>query len=334
MFSQDLAVDLGTSHIRVYQRGEGVVAEEPTVVAVHSGAFGRRVLALGREALPMIGRTPDNIDAIRPIRGGAIDNYEVSDALLTHLVRRVHGRNGWVRPRMVVAVDHGATQMSVRAVRDSCESAGARDVRLVSRPLAAAAGAELDIHAPSGNMIVDIGAGTTEIAVISMSSVIAHETIDVAGEAMDEAVIRYMKREHALLVGDPTAERLKHLAGAVTPSERVTVPSVKGRCLRQGVPRAVDVPLAGLCNALSEPLKAIAAAILRVLDRTPPELASDVVDHGVVLVGGGALLAGIDAVLRDATGLAMVCCENPQHAVAVGAGRVLEELDLMEKIAS
>jgi len=334
IFSQDLAVDLGTSHIRVYQRGVGVVAEEPSLVVVQSGPTGRRVLALGRQALPMLGRTPTSIEAVRPIRRGVIDNYEVADALLTHLVRRVHGRNNWVRPRMVMAVDHAAPQMSLRAVRDSCETAGARDVRLVSRPLAAAAGAQLNFHAPSGIMIIDIGGGKTEITVLSMSSVIAHDTLDVAGEALDDAVIRHMMREHALLIGSPTAERLKQRAGALSGGgDPQVIHGVKGRCMRRGTPRSVDVPAPEISVALRAPIETIARAALKVLERTPPELASDVVDHGVVLTGGGCLLTDLDTTLRDLTGLAMVRAEHPAQAVALGVGRVLEEIDLMERVA-
>jgi rod shape-determining protein MreB len=335
LFSQDLAVDLGTSFTRIHLRNAGPVCEEPTVVALHTDRGGRRrVTAIGTAARPMLGRTPDDIQAIQPIRRGRVADFEVAEALLLHLVRRVHGRNGWMRPRMVVAVPHHASDMEVRAVRDSCESAGAREVQLVPRPIAAALGAQLPIHEPSGTLVVDVGGGSTEVSVLSLSGVVSCHTVDGGGEGMDEAIIEWLGREKRLLVGQPSAERLKiELGTASHPDPRRTA-VVKGRCLRRGVPRAETVSAVDVHQALLPHVEAIAAAVRTAIEDAPPELGSDIVDHGVVLTGGGAALDGLDRALRDRTGLPVVCAENPERAVITGIGRVLDEPGLTLAIAS
>ncbi|MEQ1564015.1 MAG: rod shape-determining protein [Myxococcota bacterium] len=336
LFSQDLAVDLGTSVTRIHLRNAGTVCEEPTVVALHTDRGGRRrVTAIGAEARPMLGRTPDDIQAVQPIRNGRVADFEVAEALLLHLVRRVHGRNGWMRPRMVVAVPHHASDMEVRAVRDSCESAGAREVQLVPRPIAAALGAQLPIHEPSGTLVVDVGGGSTEVSVLSLSGVVSCHTVDGGGEGMDDAIIDWLQRERRLLVGRPTAERLKIELGTASLDHGTRANAlVKGRCLRRGVPRAESVSAVDVYQALVPHVDAIAAAVRRAIEEAPPELGSDIVDHGVVLTGGGARLEGLDRALRDRTGLPVVCAENPERAVIAGVGRVLDEPGLQLAIAS
>lgn len=335
LFSQDLAVDLGTSATRVHLSGSGVVADQPSVVAVLDDRAGRRrVIAIGDEALPMLGRTPDDIQAIQPVRAGRIVDFEVAEALLLHLVRQIHGRNGWMRPRMVVAVPHGASDMELRAVRDSCESAGARAVHMVPRPLAAALGAGLPVHAPSGHLVIDLGAGATEVSVLSLSGVVASHQVPFGGDALDEAIVAWCKREHALLVGQPSAHRVKIELGTALHPDPGASTWIKGRCLRSGTPRSTQVTATGVCQAIQPALQTIADGIRKVLHEVPPELASDIVETGGVLVGGGAQLEGIERCLGHLTGLPMIVADAPTRAVVDGAGRVLEELDLREAMAS
>ena len=335
LFSQDLAVDFGTSTTRFYQRGAGVVCDEPTVVSVQTDSRGRRgVLAIGGEAKQMLGRTPADITAIQPVRDGQIHDYEVAEALLLHLIRRVHGRSGWVSPRMVVAVPHGATEMERRAVRESCETAGAREVHLVPKPLAGALGAQLQVNEPSGHMLVDIGGGTTEISVLSMLGVVSSHTIQGGGGALDQAVMRSLRKRHELLVGQPTAEALKIELGAAAGRDPNARRIVKGRCLLRGVPKAIEVSAQEIAETLEEQISQLAGAIRHVLERTSPELASDIVDQGVVLIGGGSRLWGLDSLLRRQTGLPVVCSEHPHHAVVMGTGQILEEFELLRKVAS
>jgi rod shape-determining protein MreB and related proteins len=335
LFSQDLAVDLGTSATRVHLSGSGVVCDEPSVVAVMDDRRGRRrVIAFGEEALPMVGRTPDDIRAIEPMKAGRVVDFEVAEALLLHMVRRIHGRNGWMRPRMVVTVPFGASDMELRAVRDSCEAAGARAVHLVPRPLAAALGAGLPVHEPSGHLVVDLGAGATEISMLSLSGVVNCTALETGGRTMDEAIIAWCKKAHALLVGRPSAERVKHELGAAHVPDPSKTMWVKGRCLRNGTPHAVKITARGVYDALGPSIDLIAQGIRKVLQDAPPELASDVVETGVVLVGGGALLQGLAEALKARTGLPIIVAENPTRAVIHGAGRVIEELDLREAMAS
>ena len=327
LFSQDLAVDLGSTHTRVFPRGTGVAAVEPSVIAVRTDRQGRRaVVASGEEALPMLGRAPHDTLALQPIRGGRIVDYEAAEAFLLSLVRRIHGRNSWIRPRMVVAVPHGASEMELRAVRDSCESAGAREVHLVPRPVAAAIGADLPIHEASGYLVVDVGGGSTEVSVLSLSGVVASHSVPGGGGGMDEAIVRWVEQHHGLLIGAQTAERVKvQLGSALPPAPADAV--VKGRCLTVGVPRAVKLGADEVHRAILPSVVAIGSAIRSVLEGVAPEIGSDIVDHGVVLTGAGARLAGLDLALRDLTGLPVVVAENPALAVVVGARRLLEQLD-------
>lgn len=336
LFSQDLAVDPGTSRTRVHLRAQGVVCDEPTVVAVHTDRQGRRkVVAIGAEALPMLGRTPEDHEVIEPIRDGRVADFEVAEAFLLHLVRQIHGRNGWIRPRMVVPVPHGASDMEVRALRDSCESAGAREVHLVPRPVAAGLGAGLPIHEPSGHLVVDLGGGSTEVSVVALSGVVTCHGVPGGGVGMDEAIRVWLEREHGLLVGRPTAERLKRELGSAWPTDVEDASAiVKGRCVRRGVPRALEVRAAEVRGALADHVQAIVDAIRGIVEGAPPELASDIVDNGVVLVGGGSRLRGLELAIRQHTGLPVVQAERPEEAVVHGAGRVLEELELLRAVAS
>lgn len=335
LFSQDVAVDIGTSNTRVFVRGGGVVCHEPTVVAVHTSVQGRRrVLAVGHEALPMVGRTPRDVETVQPVREGQIANFEVAEALVLHLVRRAHGRNGWISPRMVVAIPHAATEMARRAVRESCEGAGARQVHLVGRPLAAALGAGLPVDEPSGHLLVDIGGGSTEVSIVSMRGVVASLTVPGGGEAMDESVVRWLLEQHGLLVGSRTAERLKVEIGTALAGSTIEKRTIAGRCLALGIPRAVTVTSDDLRQAIAPRIAEIAQAVRVVLERTPPELATDIVEHGVVVTGGGSRLRKIDVALRQATGLPVVCADPDGGSVARGAGILLEQADLLRAVAS
>jgi rod shape-determining protein MreB len=334
LLSQDLALDLGSSRTRVHLRGTGVVLDLPSVVTIRTHRSGRKeVTAVGDEAEAMIGRTPRDMDAVRPVRAGRIVAFEAADALLLHIVQAIHGRTGWVRPRMVVAVGQDAPELVHRAVRDSCERVGAREVHLVSKPLAAALGCGLDLESPAGHMIVDIGAGTTQVAVLCMNEVVASTTLEIGGDVFDGAILRHLLRQHALLVGQPSAARVKHAIGAALEPEAGARLAVAGRCMRQGVPRMVQLTAPEVSECLSEPIAAIAAGIRRVLEQTPPEVASDVVDHGVILTGGGSQLRNLDIALRAGTGLAILPAGVVDHAVIGGAGVALEQMRVLERVA-
>jgi rod shape-determining protein MreB len=334
LFSQDLAVDLGTSNTRVRVRNTRETADEPTVVTIHTDRGGRRtVTAVGHEARPMLGRTPVDLCAIQPIRGGRVVDFEVAEAMLVHLVRRVHGRSAWMRPRMVVAMPHHATDMEVRAVRDSCESAGAREVKLVPRPIAAALGADLPIHEPSGVLVVDLGGGATEVSILSLNGVVASSVVPGGGEGMDASILRMLEEERSLLVGRPSAERLKIELGTASDPDPDRRATVRGRCRLGGIPRAEEVSASDVHRALLPHIEAIAAAIRKMVDEAPPEISADIVDQGVVLTGGGAKLRHLDRALRDRTGLSVVCAERPEHAVIKGVSRVLQDATLYETIA-
>jgi rod shape-determining protein MreB len=334
LFSQDLAVDLGTTGTRIYQRGSGVVCDEPTIVAVFSDPRGaRRVLAIGEQALPMVGRTPGDIRLVQPVRVGQVADFEVAEAFLLQLVRRVHGRNAWMSPRMVVAVPHQATDMERRAVRESCEAAGAREVHLVPRPVAAALGAGLPIEQASGHMVVDLGGGTTEVSIVSMHGVVASTCVPGGGEAMDEAIIAWLAEKERLLVGRPTAERVKIELGNAVDDGWLATAQVAGRCLERRIPRSVEVTSDHIRDALTPRVLEVAEAIRGVLEECPPELAGDIVDNGVVLTGGGSALRGLDLALGQLTGLPVVTAEEPRRAVALGAGRILETASVLRAVA-
>jgi rod shape-determining protein MreB len=330
LFSNDLSIDLGTANTLVYQKGKGIVMDEPSVVAVHKDT--NRVLAVGKEAKNMLGRTPGSIVAIRPMRDGVIANFEITEAMLRYFIQKVHNRKTLVRPRIVISVPSGITQVEKRAVRDSAQSAGAREVYLVEEPMAAAIGAGMPIQEPSGNMIVDIGGGTTEVAVISLSGIVFAKSIRIAGDEMDEAIVNYVKRKYNLLIGERTAEQIKIEIGSAFPQETRQTLDIKGRDLVAGVPRTQSISDAEIREAMLEPVNAIIDTIKIALERTPPELAADIVDKGIVLAGGGALLRGLDALIREETGLPITIAEDPLTCVVIGTGRVLDELDLLRQI--
>jgi rod shape-determining protein MreB and related proteins len=334
LFSNDLAIDLGTATTLTFVRGKGIVANEPSVVAVQRGASGtKKVLAVGKEAKEMLGRTPGNIVAIRPMKDGVIADFEVTEAMLRYFIQKAHNRRTLVRPRIIICVPSGITEVEKRAVRDSALAAGAREVYLIEEPMAAAIGAGLPITEPSGNMIVDIGGGTTEVAVISLAGIVFSKSIRVAGDKMDEAIVSYIKRKYNLLIGERTAEHIKKEIGSAYPLDDVLTIEVKGRDLVAGVPKTLTVNSDEIREALAEPVNAIVDAVRVVLERTPAELSADIVDKGIVLSGGGALLKNIDILLREETGLPVMVAENPQLAVVLGTGRALDELQLLREVA-
>jgi rod shape-determining protein MreB and related proteins len=334
LFSNDLAIDLGTANTLVYVKGEGIVCNEPSVVAVQKDNRGsRRVLAVGAEAKRMLGRTPGNINAIRPLKDGVIADFEITEAMLRYFIQKIHNRKTLVRPRIIICVPFGVTEVEKRAVRESAESAGAREVYLVEEPMAAAIGAGLPITEPTGNMIVDIGGGTTEVAVISLAGIVFSKSIRVGGDKMDEAIVQYVKRKYNLLIGERTAELVKITIGSAYPGDEIQTMEIKGRDLVAGVPKTVEITDEEIRESIVEPINAIVEAVRIGLERTPPELASDIVDKGIVLAGGGALLRNLDTLLREQTGLPVMLADEPLEAVVMGAGKVLDELTLLRDIA-
>ena len=335
MFSNDLAIDLGTANTLVYLKGKGVVVDEPSVVAVQKDHHGqRRVLAVGKEAKTMLGRTPGSIVAIRPMKDGVIADFDVTEEMLRHFIQKVHNRKALVRPRIVICVPSGITQVEKRAVRESAESAGAREVYLIEEPMAAAIGAGLPITEPSGNMIVDIGGGTTEVAVISLAGIVYAKSVRVGGDKLDEALVQHLKRKYNLLVGERTAEQIKIEVGSAYPDEHDQEGGieVKGRDLVTGIPKTLNIDASEVREALQEPVNAIVEAVRIALERTPPELAADIVDKGIVLAGGGAKLRNLDRMLREETGLPVVIAEDPLSCVVLGSGKVLDHLDLLKRV--
>ena len=333
LFSNDLAIDLGTANTVVYAKGQGIVVSEPSVVAVARDGRGvDKVRAVGKSAKEMLGRTPGNIVAIRPMKEGVIADFEITEAMLRYFIARVHDRKRMVRPRIVIAVPSGITSVEKRAVRESAMSAGAREVYLIDEPMAAAIGAGLPVTEPSGNMIIDIGGGTTEVAVISLSGIVYSNSTRVGGDKMDEAIINYIKRRYNVLIGERTAELIKINIGTAVEDEPRSM-EVKGRDLVAGVPKVQEIKSDEVREALSEPVNAVVEAAKSALERTPPELAADIVDKGIVLVGGGALLRNLDILLREATGLPVMLAEDPLTAVAIGTGRTLDELPLLKEVA-
>jgi rod shape-determining protein MreB len=333
-FSNDLAIDLGTANTLVFAKGKGIVVSEPSVVAVaHEGRGVDRVRAVGKEAKEMLGRTPGNIVAIRPMKDGVIADFEITEAMLRYFITRVHDRKRMVRPRIVIAVPSGITEVEKRAVRESAMSAGAREVYLIDEPMAAAIGAGLPVTEPSGNMIVDIGGGTTEVAVISLSGIVYANSTRVGGDKMDEAIINYVKRKYNLLIGERSAEIVKVDIGTAYPIDDVQSIEVKGRDLVAGVPKILEIKTEEVREALAEPVNAVVESVKIALEQTPPELAADIVDKGIVLVGGGSLLHNLDVLLRETTGLPVMLAEDPLTAVVEGAGRTLDELPLLKDIA-
>lgn len=333
LFSNDLAIDLGTATTLIYVKGRGIVSCEPSVVAVqrdHRG--GKRVLAVGREAKNMLGRTPGSIEAIRPLRDGVIADFEVTEAMLRYFIARAQDRRTLVKPRIIICVPFGITEVEKRAVKESAEGAGAREVYLIEEPMAAAIGAGLPITEPSGNMVVDIGGGTTEVAVISLSGIVYSQSVRVGGDKMDDAIIAYLKRKYNLLIGEQSAERVKCRLGNAHPSENLETLEVKGRDLLAGVPKTVIANGDEIREALTEPINAIVEAVMTALERTPPELSADIVDKGIVLTGGGALLKNLDVLLREETGLPVTLADDPVSAVVLGSGKALDQIELLREV--
>jgi rod shape-determining protein MreB len=330
--SSDIAIDLGTANTLVYLKGRGIVLNEPSVVALRTAGGRKSVYAVGTEAKMMLGRTPGHMEAIRPMRDGVIADFEVAEEMIKYFIRKVHNRKGFVNPKVIVCVPSGATAVERRAINDSCLSAGARRVGLMYEPMAAAIGAGLPIHEPTGSMVVDIGGGTTEVAVLSLSGIVYSRSVRVGGDKMDEAIISYMRRHHNLLIGETTAERIKKEIGTARAPEDglgLTI-DVKGRDLMQGVPREVTVSEKQAAEAVAEPASQIIEAVKVALEATPPELAADIADKGIMLTGGGALLRGLDLEISDATGLPVTVADDPLTCVALGVGKVLEHPQWMK----
>jgi len=330
LFSNDMGIDLGTATTLVFVKGEGVVLCEPSVVAIERGTS--HVLAVGEEAKRMLGRTPGNIIAIRPMKDGVISDFEITEAMLRFFIKKVHHRKVLVRPRIVIAIPSGITEVEKRAVKDSAERAGARDVFLIEEPIAAAIGVGLPIQEPIGNMIIDIGGGTTEIAVISLCGTVFSKSIRIGGDEMNEAVIEYLKKTYNLMVGERTAEDIKIKIGSAYPLEEEMSMEVKGRDLVAGLPKTVTITSEEIREALQEPLRAILEVIKISLERTPPELAADLIDHGIVMAGGGSLLRCLDKLISEETGLPVHITDDPVTAVANGTGIVLSEIQYLRKV--
>lgn len=330
LFSNDMGVDLGTATTLVYVKGEGIVLCEPSVVAIERGTS--HVLAVGEEAKRMLGRTPGNIIAIRPMRDGVIADFEITEAMLRYFIKKVHHRRVLVRPRIVIAIPSGITEVEKRAVKDSAERAGAREVFLVEEPVAAAIGVGLPIDEPIGNMVIDIGGGTTEIAVISLAGIVFSKSIRIGGDEMDEAIIEYLKKTYNLMVGERTAEDIKIKIGSGYPLEEEMTMEVRGRDLVAGLPKAITITSEEVREALLEPLRAIVEMTKISLERTPPELAADLIEHGIVMAGGGSLLRGLDKLIAEETGLPVHIAEDPLTAVANGTGKILNEIHYLKKV--
>lgn len=335
LFSTDMAIDLGTSNTLVFVQNRGIVINEPSVVAVQRELGGRaEKLAVGREAKDMIGRTPGNIQAIRPVKDGVIADFDACAVMLTDFIRRAHGRSPLAKPRVIVCVPLGITEVEKRAVQDAAESAGAREVITIEEPMAAAIGAGMPITEPSGNMIVDLGGGTTEVAVISLGGIVVRHTVRVGGDEMDEAIMSYIKRRYSLLIGERTAEQIKIRLGSAYPDDEILTMEVRGRDQVAGVPKTIEVSSEEIREAMAEPITAISEAVRISLERTPPELASDIVDRGIILAGGGALLRNLDVLLKKETGLPVFISDEPLTGTVLGAGKALENLDLLEQLST
>ncbi|MBI5237967.1 MAG: rod shape-determining protein [Deltaproteobacteria bacterium] len=332
LFSSDLAIDLGTASTLIYVKGKGIVSNEPSVVAVKKDGRGKRVLAVGKEAKAMLGRTPGNIIAIRPLKDGVIADFEVTEEMLKYFIAKVHNRRLLVRPRIIIGVPSGITQVEKRAVRESAYSAGASEVYLIEEPMAAAIGAGLPITEPSGNMIVDIGGGTSEIAVISLSGIVVAKSIRVGGDKLDEMIVQYIKRKYNMSIGTGVAESIKISFGLPLSEGNDEKFEIKGSNLITGIPTTLEIDSSEIREALNEPINAIIEAIKHVLEITPPELAADLVDKGIVLAGGGALIKNLDVILREETKLPVSIAEDPLTCVVKGAGKVLDEIKLLREV--
>ncbi len=334
-FSNDLAVDLGTANTLIYVKGKGIVANEPSVVAIQeTNGRTKRILAVGKEAKEMVGRTPGSIKAIRPLKEGVIADFDVAQKMLEYFIKKAHNnRKSFVRPRIIVSVPIGITEVEKRAVRESAEAAGAREVYLIEETMAAALGAGMAVTEPGGNMVVDIGGGTTGVAVISLAGIVVSKSVKVGGDRLDESIAQYVKGSYSMLIGERTSEMVKIKLGKAMGNGDVGTMNVKGRDLRAGIPKTVEITSEEVREALSSPLSSIVESIKQTLERTPPELAADIVDSGIVLTGGGALLGGIDDLINDATGLPVSVAEDPLTSVVLGSGKALDELDLLKEVS-
>jgi rod shape-determining protein MreB len=334
LLSADMAIDLGTANTLVYVKGKGIVLDEPSVVAITNNRGRKQVLAVGEEAKQMVGRTPGNIEAIRPLRDGVIADFEVAEEMIKHFIRKVHNRRGFASPRVIICMPSGSSAVERRALQESAESAGARRVFLIEEPMAAAIGAGLPVTEPTGSMVVDIGGGTTEVAVLSLGGIVYARSIRVGGNKMDEAIISYIRRNHNLLIGESTAERIKkEIGSACLPEDgNGRVLEIKGRDLMNGVPKEIVISQRQIAESLAEPVSAIIEAVKVALEHTAPELSADIVDKGIVLTGGGSLLGNLDFVLRHATGLPVSLADEPLTCVALGTGRCLEEMKTLRHV--
>jgi rod shape-determining protein MreB len=330
IFSNDIAIDLGTSNTLVFSRGRGVVLSEPSIVAINK--LTNKVEAVGREAKEMLGRTPGHIVAVRPLKDGVIADFDVTEQMISYFIRRANNRRVWVRPRIVIGVPSGITQVEERAVKDTAYRAKATEVYLIEEAMAAAIGAGLPITEPSGNMIVDIGGGTTDVAVISMAGIVYSRSIRVGGTAMDEAIINYVKRNYNLLIGERTAEQIKISIGSAYPLDEELTLDIKGRDLVEGKPKTITITDREIREALSEVTSSIVESVRMALERTPPELSADFVDKGMILTGGGSLLRNLDVRLREETGVPVSIAEDPLSSVVLGVGRILDDIDLLRRV--
>jgi rod shape-determining protein MreB len=331
LFSDDLAIDLGTANTLVFTRNGGIVVREPSVVVINK--LTNKIEAVGNAAKEMLGRTPGNIESVRPMKDGVIADFDITEQMLKYFIKKAHGGRSWVRPRIVIGVPSEITPVEKRAVRDSAEQAGASEVYLVEQAMMAAIGAGLPITEPSGNMIVDIGGGTSDVAVISLAGAVYSRSLKVAGNELDEAIINYLKRRHNLLIGERTAERIKLELGSAHPLDEELKAEIKGRDLVEGVPKTLTITDAEVREALAEPISSIVEAVRQALERTPPELSADIMDKGIVLSGGGALIRNLDQRLRVETGLPVVQADDPLCSVVLGTGKVLEDMELLRKVS-
>ena len=331
LFSSDLAIDLGTANTCVYARARGIVVNEPSIVAINKTTG--RIEAVGKDAKEMLGRTPGNIVAIKPMKDGVIADFEITEKMLTYFIKKAHNRNVWVRPRIIIGVPSEITQVEKRAVKDSAYRAKASEVHLVEEAMAAAIGAGMPITEPAGNMIVDVGGGTTDIAVISLAGIVYNRAVRVAGNVMDEAIIQYIKKTYNLLIGERTAEQIKIQIGSGCPLEERLTMEIKGRHLIEGIPKTITISDEEIREALTETINVIVNAVRVALERTPPELSADIVDRGIVLTGGGSMLKNLDKRLREETGLPVAMAEDPLSSVVYGAGKMLANFELLRKIS-
>jgi rod shape-determining protein MreB len=330
IMGRDMAVDLGTANTLVYVRGRGIVLDEPSVVAINTKDG--RPLAVGAEAKRMIGRTPSHIRAIRPLKDGVIADFDICEKMLRYFIQRVHQRR-WAKPRIVICVPSGITGVEQRAVQEAAEYAGARKPAfIIEEPMAAAIGAGLPVHEPAGNMVVDVGGGTTEVAVISLGGIVSSESIRIGGDELDEAIITFVKKEYSLALGERTSEEIKVALGSAYPLQEELYAEIRGRDLVSGLPKTIVVSTEEIREAIEEPVSAIVDAVKVTLDKTPPELAADIMEKGIVITGGGAMLHGLDARLADETGMPIVIAKNPLHSVVIGSGQCLEEFDALKQV--